>query len=165
MPRSRPRRASSSNAMILAMQWSSRTWDTWNRTTPATAGCAGPRPSPGPRSLIARSGTHLQGVLRRCLALLRGECKPHAPVGRLPSSWSRPTGGSAFSVGASHLLGLGAFLALRDLELDPLALVETLVTLHLDRAVVHEDVGTVVHRDEAVTLLRVEPLHASLGHS
>src|SRR5512144_412638 len=164
MPRSRPRRASSSNAMILAMQWSSRTWTPGTERRPRRP-AARARGPPRAGSLIARSGTHLQGVLRRCLALLRGECKPHAPVGRLPSSWSRPTGGSAFSVGASHLLGLRAFLALRDLELDPLALVETLVTLHLDRAVVHEDVGTVVHRDEAVTLLRVEPLHASLGHS
>ena len=56
-------------------------------------------------------------------------------------------------------------LALHDLELDALVLVQAAVAVRLDRREVHEDVGAAaVLRDEAEALLSVEPLHSSLCH-
>src|SRR6266542_636295 len=60
---------------------------------------------------------------------------------------------------------LGALLTLGYLELHALALFQGLVTVHLDRAVVDENVRATVDRDEAVSLLRVEPLDGALSHS
>src|SRR5687767_8094531 len=63
------------------------------------------------------------------------------------------------------VLRLRALRALRDVELDPLVLVEALVALRLDGGEVDEDVGTAaVLRDEAEALLGVEPLHGTLCH-
>src|SRR5690606_3775651 len=59
-----------------------------------------------------------------------------------------------------HVLGGRPLLALNDVELDPLAVVQRAETAALDGAVVHEDVLlAVVTRDEAEPLLRIEPLH------
>src|SRR3954453_4809761 len=72
------------------------------------------------------------------------------------------------TIGASdgvHRVGLRAFLALGDLELDPLAFFEALVAVGLDGAVVNEDVTTAVYGDEAVALLGVEPLDRALCHN
>src|SRR3712207_6554958 len=66
--------------------------------------------------------------------------------------------------GGAHGVGLRTLLALDDLEGDPLALVETLVPVHLDRRVVDEDVLAAVDGDEAEALLGVEPLHGALCH-
>src|SRR5712691_1810568 len=63
------------------------------------------------------------------------------------------------------LVGLGAPLALRDLELDPLALFEGAVSVRLDRREVDENVLATVDGDEAVSLVRVEPLDGALSHS
>src|SRR5699024_12665136 len=52
-----------------------------------------------------------------------------------------------------------------DGELHRLALLERTVAVHLDRGPVDEDIAVVrCGGDEAVALLRVEPLHCSLGH-
>src|SRR6476660_7515512 len=59
---------------------------------------------------------------------------------------------------------LGALGALDDLEVDPLALFEALVPVHLDGRVVDEDVLAAVDGDEAEALLGVEPLHGALCH-
>src|SRR5689334_18631976 len=65
----------------------------------------------------------------------------------------------------SNVLRLRALGALRHVELDLLVLVEGLVALRLDRRVVHEDVvAAVLLRNEAETLLGVEPLHGALSH-
>ena len=65
----------------------------------------------------------------------------------------------------ADLLGLRALLALRDLELDPLALFEGAVAVGLDRGVVDEHVRpAAVDLDEAEALLGVEPLHCALCH-
>src|SRR3954453_23928675 len=61
-------------------------------------------------------------------------------------------------------VGLRSLLALGDLELDTLVLLEAAIAVGLDRAVVHEDVGAVVHLDEAVALFAVEPLDDALRH-
>src|SRR5882757_6291015 len=60
---------------------------------------------------------------------------------------------------------LRPLLTLRDLELDSLAFFEGAVAVHLDRAVVDENIRTTVDRDEAVPLLRVEPFDGALSHS
>src|SRR2546429_7016306 len=59
---------------------------------------------------------------------------------------------------------LRAAVALHDVEFDPLALFQGAVTIHLDGRVVHEHVPAIVDRDEAVTLVRVEPLNGALSH-
>src|SRR5215470_18138937 len=71
---------------------------------------------------------------------------------------------SAVSDGAD-LLGLRTLLALGNLELDPLVLLQGAVAARLDRGEVHEHVGsTAVHGDEAEALFGVEPLDGSLRH-
>jgi hypothetical protein len=57
----------------------------------------------------------------------------------------------------SDRLGLRSPIALRDVELDPLALFEGAVAIRLDGGEVDEYVPTTVDRDEAVALVRVEP--------
>src|SRR5207237_1781979 len=60
---------------------------------------------------------------------------------------------------------LRALLALRDVELDLLVLLQVPVAGPGDRAEVHEDVrATVVLGDEAETLLGIEPLHGACAH-
>ena len=58
-----------------------------------------------------------------------------------------------------------AVVALGDLELDGLALVEGLEALALDLGVVGEHVVAVLLRDEAVALVRVEPLDGTCSHA
>src|SRR4051812_18301171 len=66
----------------------------------------------------------------------------------------------------ADVLRLGALLALRDVELDLLPLVEGLVAVGDDGGVVAEDVGAAaVLGDEPEALLRVEPLHSALSHA
>ena len=57
-----------------------------------------------------------------------------------------------------------AILARGDLELDGLALVEGLEAVHLDLAVMDEQIVAVLARDEAVALVGVEPLNSTLCH-
>src|SRR5829696_842339 len=66
--------------------------------------------------------------------------------------------------GGGDTVRLGALGALDDLEVDPLALFEALVPVHLDGRVVDEDVLAAVDGDEAEALLGVEPLHGALCH-
>src|SRR3954453_3198079 len=66
----------------------------------------------------------------------------------------------------TNVLRLGALGTLGDVELDLLVLVQRLVAVGLDRRVVHEDVvAAVLLRDEAETLLGVEPLDSALSHA
>src|SRR5437588_30394 len=60
--------------------------------------------------------------------------------------------------------GLQALGTLGHLELDLLVLLEVLVAGALDAGEVHEHVGSVRLRDEAVALLGAEPLHGSGCH-
>src|SRR3984885_8852873 len=62
-------------------------------------------------------------------------------------------------------LGLLSPVALRDLELDPLALFKAAVPICLDRGEMDEDVLATVDGDKAVALVRVEPLDGALSHS
>ena len=57
-----------------------------------------------------------------------------------------------------------AVLAGRDLKLNSLALVESLEAIHLNLAVVNEQVVAALTGDEAVALVRIEPLNSTLSH-
>src|SRR5436305_8076348 len=82
---------------------------------------------------------------------------------RLPSA-SRG-GETVRRLDGADVLRLQALLALRDVELDVLPLVEALVALNLDGGEVDEHVRTSVgRRDEAEALFAVEPLHGALSH-
>src|SRR5262245_44909409 len=59
---------------------------------------------------------------------------------------------------------LRALRALSDLEVDPLAVFESLVPVHHDRRVMDEDISAAVDGDEAIALLGVEPLDSALRH-
>ena len=81
-------------------------------------------------------------------------------------------GSSALSMNEAYgCLGLAdvgslelAVLAGGDVKLDSLALVQSLEAVHLDLGVVDEQVVAVLARDEAVALVRVEPLNSTLCH-
>ncbi len=60
--------------------------------------------------------------------------------------------------------GLRTLLALGDLEFDPLAVLERLVTVHLNGGEVDENVLAAIDGDKAVALFSVEPLNGSLCH-
>src|SRR5207245_2318459 len=79
-----------------------------------------------------------------------------------------PASGQTVAAGASaddlDVLRLWPLLALDDVELDLLPFPQVAVATTGDRAEVHEHVRTTVHRDEAVTLVTVEPLHRALRH-
>src|SRR5215813_14378427 len=65
----------------------------------------------------------------------------------------------------ANLLRLGALLALGDLKLDPLVLLQRAVAARLDGGEVHEHVrSAAVDSDEAEALFGVEPLDGSLRH-
>ncbi len=63
-----------------------------------------------------------------------------------------------------NVLSFFALFARSGVELDALALFETLVTITLDAGEVYEDVITLLARDEAESLFRIEKLHCSLCH-
>jgi hypothetical protein len=63
-----------------------------------------------------------------------------------------------------YVLRLGSLLALRDVELDLLPLIQAAVAATGDRAEMHEHIRAALHSDEAVSLVAVEPLHRALRH-
>src|ERR1700761_5203741 len=64
------------------------------------------------------------------------------------------------------LVCLWALLPLDDVELDLIAFFQRFVSIELDRAVMHEDVGPIVSSDETIALRVVEPLDLAFvrGH-
>src|SRR5512133_3057160 len=68
------------------------------------------------------------------------------------------------SAGDPDVFRLGSLLALGDVELDLLPFLQAAVAAAGDRAEVHEHVRASLHRDEAVALIAVEPLHRALRH-
>src|SRR5438128_1455435 len=95
---------------------------------------------------------------------VRIERSGHAPLmTKLPPPPPQQPRGPRGGFGP-HVGGLRALGTLGDLELDLLVLLEVAVAGALDRAEVHEDVRSVLLRDEAVALLRAEPLHGSCRH-
>src|SRR3954467_13496629 len=103
-------------------------------------------------------------------------CSPAADA-RRPAGWepyapsslplSRPRGRRCCGTSSdgANVRRLGALLALGDVELHTLVLVQRAVAVGLDGGEVDEDVGSAaVRRDEAEALLAVEPLHGALCH-
>src|SRR5664279_1580613 len=100
----------------------------------------------------------------------RGPASPACPSaqsrGRHLERWSTPAVVVDVVSGCADPGSLWTLRGLLDLKIDPLALLERLVARTADRGVVDEDVARAVIRgDEAVALLRVEPLHSSLRHA
>jgi hypothetical protein len=63
---------------------------------------------------------------------------------------------------ARDLIRLGSFGSLDDVELDLIALLQALVPLALDGAVMNEDVCPAVAAEEAVALCIVKPFYGAL---
>jgi len=88
---------------------------------------------------------------------------PRRRCGRRPPV---PGGGGAGVLRAlADVRGLQALGALLDLEVYALTLLQRTETIPADRGVVYEDILPVVPGDEAVALLRIEPLHFPLWHA
>src|SRR5207344_3411656 len=114
--------------------------------------CGGVTKPPG-RMYRVQGASCPVGRLPACSPGVRGKARDRRSVGRR---------GSSDHSDGTRLWTLGAGL---DLELDPLTLVESAEAVHSDRRVVDEHVRATVDRDEAVTLLRVEPLDGALSHT
>src|SRR5882757_5993752 len=190
MPRSRPRLASSLNAIIFAAIGSSppgtlclagRSGRCPRRTAGPQAfpSCPGPASSPDNASAAV---TLTPRVPTPCLALSKGECKlrawsPGSTAGqqgheacgqaRGPAPRHRGAGPPARQSEVLHGpdgVCLRSAIALRDLEFHPLSLFQGAVPIRLDSREMDEHVPTVVDRDKAVALVRVEPLDGALSH-
>src|SRR5690606_23306402 len=116
--------------------------------------------------------THQTRVPRPCLALSGVECKPNHARGGPRAGTRRPRGRRPRGVTVdprsgdhAYPFGLRALLALRDVELHPLAVIQSLVSIHLNGCEVNEHVRSAVHGDEAVALLTVEPFDGTLCHA
>src|SRR6476660_6889181 len=113
---------------------------------------------------MARTGQCCLSSVARS-TLVQKQDRPHPPRGTRPISsqiWNRS---SLSRSERADVLRLRTLRALGDVELDLLVLVQRLVAVGLDGRVVHEDVvAAVLLRNEAETLLGVEPLHGALSH-
>src|SRR5688500_14011154 len=99
----------------------------------------------------------------RCWGASRESRRPLAKRTGPPrvSRWPHPRR-SAGSADLDDVLGGGALLALDDLELDPVAFLQRLEAVPLNRRIVNEAVLlAVLRRDEAEALRVVEPLHGT----
>src|SRR6266567_8167641 len=63
-----------------------------------------------------------------------------------------------------HVGSLPSLRPLHHVELHGLAFLQALETTRVDRRVVHEDIFTVLPRDEAEALRVIKPLHSTLFH-
>src|SRR4051812_44080431 len=166
MPRSRPRRASSSNAINLAIGCGPHF--SYGHARRVCVGRWCPR-RPAPRVTTGLTAYRLALTIVECqLVFSTHPCRVQerhpltaAAPDRGPGPLWKPRGSGRDDGDAVGLRPLGA---LDDLELDLLVLVQGLVALRLDRRVVDEDVFAAVHGDEAVALLVVEPLHDTACH-
>jgi hypothetical protein len=61
----------------------------------------------------------------------------------------------------SYVSGLGAFLALDDLEFNLIAFSQAFVSLGSNGAVVYEHISSIITADKAVSLGVVKPLHST----
>src|SRR6266849_1371019 len=221
IPRSRPRLASSLNAIIFAAIGSSPPWRTRGSSRrprrpashaaiPSCRATVPHRPIPPscwhshaesastmfstlivrvqtPRTRRARSavwasesdeaaprlgsGTGQPPRYPPAAETARSESDRPGPEGAGPASLTRQIRGPARTGPGANLrdhddlVGLRAPIALRDLELDPLALFEGAVSVRLDRREVDENVLATVDGNEAVSLVRVKPLDGALSHS
>ena len=60
---------------------------------------------------------------------------------------------------SSDGIRLRTFLSLNDVEFHLVPFFQALVSIELDRAVMHKHVGSIIPTDKAITLRVIEPLH------
>jgi hypothetical protein len=60
---------------------------------------------------------------------------------------------------SSYGIGLGTFLSLNDVEFHLVPFFQALVSIELDRAVMHKHVGAVIPANKSISLRVIEPLH------
>jgi hypothetical protein len=60
---------------------------------------------------------------------------------------------------SSDGIRLRTFLSLNDVEFHLVPFFQALVSIELDRAVMHKHVGSIISTDKAITLRVIEPLH------
>ncbi len=122
-----------------------------------------PNPGGRPRPTACRPGSEARPDARASdMSHSRGQSPRNVKSGGEP-----PASLDAATVsgrGGPDLDGLQSLGPLCQLELDRLPLLEAAVAVHLDGGVVNEDVFSFGLRDEAVPLLRVEPLDRSRCH-
>src|SRR5699024_3510428 len=117
------------------------------------------RRSPGPGACCARAETPAEPARPRRHGRRRTGQERDAPARSVLLTSCRRSDGA-------DLLGLRPLVALADIELHALPLVEGAVAVHVDLAVVHEDVcAASVDLDESVALFGVEPLDRALRHT
>src|SRR4051794_3750948 len=181
MPRSSPRRASSSKAIIFAMGVLSSDWD--DTKVVVSGGARDGRPATLRRPHRPDIWHSTLPSASPCLALGGVECNargsvggPHTTKGAgvVPAPFAAPCRGPRGTVRWRRPVGVldpadgvglaAAVASRRGLELHAVAFLQRPEPVHLDRAVVHEDVGSAVGGDEAEPLLRVEPLDRALSH-
>jgi hypothetical protein len=63
-----------------------------------------------------------------------------------------------------HFVRLRAFLSLHDFKFDVVAFLQAFVPFAIDRAVVDEDIRTIIAPDESEALRIIEPFHLASGH-
>jgi len=61
-----------------------------------------------------------------------------------------------------YVLGLKALGTLLDFKFDELTFIQRLISIHVDRGEMHEDIISRLTLDETETLRRIEPLHHTL---
>src|ERR1700684_566965 len=179
IPRSRPRRASSPNQIISSAIASSPPWRVRDRADArdgrhylrTVSSCPEVVPHGPLPPYCWHSG--MQSA-RNMFSTLMGRVQTEAQKSGTGIRSARPRRGRADLVNPAdlrnlrdddYLVGLRAPVALRDLELDPLALFEGAIAIRLDSREVDENVLATVDGDKAVSLVRVEPLDGALSHS
>ncbi len=60
-----------------------------------------------------------------------------------------------------NLVGLRSFRTLYDIELNLIALLQTLIAFQLDGAVVHENIGSAIPAEKSIALRIVEPFNGA----
>src|SRR5262249_56176121 len=91
-------------------------------------------------------------------------CRKRPTKGAAGATRLRPNRLPRASVQDRNVLRLGALLALRDVKLNLLPLLQIAVASARDRADVDEHVRTALDTDEAEAPVAVEPFHRALRH-
>ena len=90
--------------------------------------------------------------------------KSRGPGKAQPSLLSAKILPKSYGLQRLNVRGLPALGSLHNVELHGLTFLQTLESTAVDRRVVHEDIFTVLTRDEAEALRIIEPLHSTLFH-
>ena len=125
-----------------------------------------------PRPAVRQAGIKSRDARRRTSAIagnLEGFALTVAPQNTAGVEVAFDARGLLFNdgldlVGHADFAGLGALRSLRHLELDAGAFLQATEPVHLDLALVDEDIASVIRLNEPIALCVVEPLHCTLRH-